>query len=163
MKNTKDIRILSIAPSTRGFGFAVIEGDDKLVDWGLKWVNGNKNVGSLKKVEEMMALYQPNVMVLQDVKDSRRVLRTQKLIQQIVALAKSRKVRVVLFSRKQLWKVFFHDGLGTKYALAELLAEWFPEELGDQLPPKRKPWMTEDYRMDIFDAVALGMALRLKK
>lgn len=163
MKNIKDIRILSIAPSTRGFGFAVIEGDDKLVDWGVKSVTKDKNTGSITKVDELLALYQPRVIVLQDVKDSRRAPRIRELIQQIVALAESRKVKVVLLSRKQVEQFFFHDGQGTKYALAELLAEWFPEELCDRLPPKRRPWMSEDYRMDIFDAVALAVAFRLKK
>ena len=31
----KHFRILAIAPSTRGFGFAVLEGQDTLVDWGV--------------------------------------------------------------------------------------------------------------------------------
>jgi len=161
MKNTKDVRILSIAPSTRGFGYAVIEGNDKLVDWGVKSISGDKNNGSLTRIEKMMAFYEPKFMVLQDVKDSRRAPRIRELIEQIAVLARNRKVRVVLLSRKQIQQVFFHEGRGTKYALAELLAEWFPEELGDHLPPKRKPWMSEDYRMDIFEAVALGVAVRL--
>jgi len=55
--------------------------------------------------------------------------------------------------------VFFADGQGTKHALAEILAARFPEELGCRLPPKRRPWMSEDYRMDIFDAVALALVL----
>jgi len=35
--------------------------------------------------------------------------------------------------------------------------------LASRLPPKRRPWMSEDYRMDIFDAVALALILRIKK
>jgi len=27
-----------------------------------------------------------------------------------------------------------------------------------RLPPKRRPWMSEDPRMDIFDAVSLAVA-----
>jgi hypothetical protein len=49
------------------------------------------------------------------------------------------------------------DGRGTKHALAEIIAKRFPEELGSRLPPKRKPWMSEDSRMNIFDAVALAL------
>lgn len=33
---TKDIRVLAIDPSTRGFGFAVLEGPNRLIDWGVK-------------------------------------------------------------------------------------------------------------------------------
>ena len=36
-------------------------------------------------------------------------------------------------------------------------AEQFPELLSI-LPPKRKPWQSEDYRMGIFDAAAIGIA-----
>jgi hypothetical protein len=45
---------------------------------------------------------------------------------------------------------------GTKHALAETLAAKFPVELALRLPPKRRPWMSEDPRMDIFDAVGLA-------
>jgi hypothetical protein len=49
------------------------------------------------------------------------------------------------------------DDPGTKHALAEIIAERFPEELGFLLPPKRRDWMSQDSRMDIFDAVALAL------
>ena len=48
----------------------------------------------------------------------------------------------------------------TKHALAVLLAARFPKELQTRLPPKRRPWMSEDYRMGIFDAVALAVAFQ---
>jgi hypothetical protein len=52
---------------------------------------------------------------------------------------------------------------GTKQEMAEMLAGKFPDELASRLPPKRKPWKSEDSRMDIFEAVALALAIRLKK
>lgn len=160
----KHFRILAIAPSTRGFGFAVIEGQETLVDWGVKTVKGDKNVQSLAKVEKLIAHYQPGVLILEDAlaKNSRRSLRIRKLCQQIIKMAVTRKVSVALFSRDQVMKAFIADGQGTKHALAEILAKRFPEELDSRLPPKRKPWMSEDSRMNIFDAVALALMLRLK-
>jgi hypothetical protein len=50
----------------------------------------------------------------------------------------------------------------TKQEMAELLARQFPDDLAARLPPKRKPWKSEDTRMDIFDAVALAFAFRRK-
>ena len=47
-------RILSIAPSTRGFGFAVLEGLDTLADWGVKSVTADKNAQSIAKVKELL-------------------------------------------------------------------------------------------------------------
>jgi hypothetical protein len=52
---------------------------------------------------------------------------------------------------------------GTKQEIAELLAGKYPDELASRLPPKRKPWKSEDTRMDIFDAVALAVVFRMKK
>jgi len=158
-------RILTIAPSTRGFGFALVEGLDMLVDWGVKSVKGDKNAQSLMKVEELIVRYKPEVLVLQDtsIKQSRRSERIQILSKQIISLAATRKVSVALFSREQVIRAFFADGQGTKQALAEIIATKFPEELGSRLPPKRRPWMSEDSRMDIFDAVALALMPRLVK
>ena len=87
-------------------------------------------------------------------------MRIRTLSKRIVTLAKSRDVMVRLFSRQQVRQVFFTDGQGTKYALAEMLADKYPEELGFRLPPKRRPWMSENYRMNIFDAVALALVPR---
>jgi hypothetical protein len=59
-------------------------------------------------------------------------------------------------------QLFLGDQKGTKHDVAKVLAQKFPEELGDRLPPKRKPWMSEDYRMDIFGAVALGITCSMR-
>lgn len=163
--NPKQFRILAIAPSTRGFGFAILEGQDALVDWGVKTIKGNKNVESVNKIEELIAQYQPGVMLLEDAaaKASRRSRRIRKLGQQIIKMAAICKVSVKLFSRDEVMKIFFADDHGTKHSLAEIIAKRFPDELASRLPPKRKPWMSEDYRMSIFDAVGLVLAFRLKQ
>lgn len=158
----KHFRILAIAPSTVGFGFAVLEGQDTLVDWGVKKVEGDRNIQSLAKAEKLIAFYQPGTLVLEDVfaKNSRRSPRIRKLSRQIIKLAAARKVSVKAFSRDQVMKTFMADSQGTKHALAEIIAKRFPEELASRLPPERKPWMSEDSRMNIFDAVALALVFR---
>ena len=161
MNKIQHYRILSIAPSTRGFGFAVLEDKDTLVDWGVKTVQGNKNANSLAKVKELIVHYQPSALVLQDTEGSRRSARIKALSQKIIAMAATRKVSVKLFSQEEVRRTFFADGKGTKHAVAEILAQRFPEELASRLPPKRKPWMSEHYQMDIFDAVALALVFIL--
>lgn len=162
--NPKYYRILAVAPSSQGFGFAVLEGQDTLVDWGVKRVKRNKNVQSLAKAEELIVHYQPGVLALEDVaaRNSRRSTRIRKLGQQIIKMAESHKVIAKSFSRGQVMQTFITDGQGTKHALAQVLAERFPAELGSRLPPKRQPWMSEDSRMNIFDAVALAITIRQK-
>ena len=47
-------------------------------------------------------------------------------------------------------------GLTAKREIAQSIAQEIPE-LEPRLPPVRRIWMSEDARMNIFDAVALGM------
>jgi len=164
-KVSKQHRILAIAPSTRGFGFAVLEGEATLVDWGIKAVEGDKNEESLKKVADLIEHYYPDILVLEDhdAKNSRRSERVRKLGRELITLALIRKVKVTLFTREQVRKAFFTKGPGTKYEVAKILANRFPGELGPILPPKRKLWTSEDSRMAIFEAAALAVAQRVKE
>ena len=156
---TKDICVLAIDPSTRGFGFAVLEGPDRLIDWGVKETKANKNAKSLKLIEDLIDRYQPSVIVVEDYagKGSRRCRRIQGLINDISKLASKRKVRVRRFSRAKVKQAFFESGASNKQDIATAIAKQFPE-LVPRLPRVRKPWMSEDYRMSIFDAVAFGIA-----
>jgi hypothetical protein len=167
MKNKlpKYPRILAIAPSTRGFGFALLEGLNTLVDWGVRSITGDKNTDSVAKLGEILGHYQPDVMVLENISSKlfRRSARIRDLSKRMIALAKGRDIPVVLFSREEVRQRFFTKDFGTKHALAEILAAKFRDELGFRLPPKRQPWMSEDYRMNIFDAVALALMIRPHK
>jgi hypothetical protein len=151
---------LAIAPSSRGFGFAVVEGQETLVDWGVKSVKGDKNANSLTKIEELLTLYSPGLLVLPDLSaaSSRRSARIRELGERIAWLASSHNLKVRSLSRKKVQRYFPSDTSPTKHTIAEILAGRFPEELGARLPPKRQPWMNQDYRMDIFEAVSLAVA-----
>jgi Holliday junction resolvasome RuvABC endonuclease subunit len=161
MKNlrSKKIRVLGLAPSSYGCGFAVMEGESILVAWGNKTVKGKgKNARSLSHLGNLIAHYHPNVIAIEDTrpKSSRRSARIRTLIEKIVIMARDEKIRVKRYSRKQVNTGFLADERGTKHALAECLSARFPKELTFQLPPKRKLGDSEDPRMDMFDAVALA-------
>lgn len=157
--HANEMRTFAVVPSTRGFGFAVLEGSGMLVHWGVKSVKRDKNTQSISKVEDLISQFRPQRIVLEDAtKYPMRSDRIQALIAQIVVLARQIGIEVTLLPREKIRRVFFGDGKGTKHALAQILAERFPEELASRLPPKRRPWMSEDCRMDIFDAVALCLA-----
>jgi RNase H-fold protein (predicted Holliday junction resolvase) len=160
--NPKYRRTLAIAPSTRGVGYAVMEGFDTLVNWGVKPVKSNKNAGSLSKVKELIAFYDPELLVLSETaaQSSRRAPRIRMLTKCIARLAKDEMMMVVLYSQEQVRKTFFPEGRETKHELATQLAQRYPEELGDRLPHKRKPWESEHSSMDIFEAVALALMPR---
>ena len=148
--------VCAIYPSTRGFGYAVFEGPTSLIDWGVRAVRSRqKNLASLTKVRELLAFYRPDVLVLEDYqgRGSRRVKRIQILINLIAAHAAEERIATAFFSRADVRTCF---GLITKREIAEAIVREFPE-LEPRLPPVRKIWMSEDVRMNIFDAGALAI------
>jgi hypothetical protein len=162
---SKHFRILAITLSARGFGFVVMEGQKTIIECGGRVADGDKNDQSLAKMKKLLNFYRPDVLVLQDVeaKGSRRAPRIKTLNRQIKGVAEKNKIEVKLISGKQLRSLLLGNPKGTKQEMAEMLATQFPDELASRLPTKRKAWQSEDSRMDIFDAVALAVALRLKR
>ena len=163
---SKQFRILAIALSTRGFGFVVMEGQNTIIECGGRVATGGaKNAQSVAKAQKLLNFYRPDVLVLQDVeaKGTHRAPRIKTLNRQIKAVAKKRKIRVKLIPGKQMRTLLLGGRKGTKYQIAEMLAAQFPDELASRLPPKRKPWKSEDGRMDIFDAVALAVGSCISK
>jgi len=160
MIKNKTVRILAIAPLSRGLGYAVMEGPDKLVACGNKAILRDKNAGALAWVNRFIQFYQPDVLVLPDVAaaDTRRSDRIKTLHRKIAAWADKKQLKLRLISVTRVRTQLLGEAKGTKFAVAKTLAEKFPVELASRLPPKRRPWMSEDPRMDIFDAVGLAAA-----
>jgi Holliday junction resolvasome RuvABC endonuclease subunit len=158
-RSSKEIRVLAIDPASRGFGFAVLERPSTLVDWGVKGVRRNKHSGCLAKVAELIDYYQPDVIALEDCsrKDCRRSQRIQRLIDGIIRLAVGRKIKARKVSRTQVRGAFSESNDATKHQLASVIARRFPE-LASRLPPRRRAWMSEDSRMQMFNAIALGLS-----
>jgi Holliday junction resolvasome RuvABC endonuclease subunit len=150
--------VLSIDPSSRGFGFAILEGPTMLVDWGVRTAKKNKRERSLRLIDDLITRYEPDTIVIEDYsrKGSRRCARIGDLIDGILKFASRKKIRAVTLSRLKIRKVF-SEASANKHQIAVAIARQFPE-LAPRLPPPRKPWMSEDYRMSIFDAAALGIA-----
>ena len=160
MKEAHDrqLRVLAVDPHSRGLGYDVFEGPATLVDWGTKDVRRDKERAALRKIEELILLYQPAVIVVEDCahRKSRRRSRIRQLTERILLAARDLAVEGGAVPRAAVYRTFRGTGAGTKYGIATALVRAFPE-LMVRLPPKRKPWQTEDSRMSIFDAVALGL------
>jgi Holliday junction resolvasome RuvABC endonuclease subunit len=156
-ESKKQIRILSIDPSTRGLGFAIMEGPDNLIDWGVKQVKVNKNERCLMLVADLIERYQPDTVVLEDCADinCRRAPRVKELIRNMSKLADRRGIRIQNYSRNAVRSAFSQFGALTKHQIAAVIADQLPE-LAPKMPPFRKLWMSEDDRMSIFNAVALA-------
>jgi Holliday junction resolvasome RuvABC endonuclease subunit len=161
MINAKDVRhnrVLGIAPFTRGFGYALLEGEGELGDFGLAFVKGEKNSGCLKRMEEMIGIFTPQVIAIDNAKalGTRRSKRVQELFQDIAALSVKHKIKLRQIAKVQVNQAILGRKEGTKYEIARRLADWFPEDLAQLLPRKRKPWDCENPRMYLFDAVGIA-------
>ena len=151
-------RILAIDPTPRGFGFIVLEGPATLVEWGVKATRTDKQARTLDKVDGLIRQYQPEIIVLEDYagKGSRRCHRIEDLIKSARRLADEKHIRDRVVAPERVKKVFRAFGALTKHQIARVIAKQLPE-LIPWLPRYRKPWMSEDYRMAIFDAAALAI------
>jgi len=156
--DTGQRRILAVFPSTRGFGFAVFEGLSLPIDWGVKLIATDKNTQSLAKIEGLVGTYKPTTIVVEDYSGeaSRKCERIQHLIRDIIELARTKNISTRSYSRAQIRECFSQSGAFTKYEIAQAIATRLPE-LEPRIPPVREIWMPEDYRMSIFDALALAI------
>jgi len=164
MNHNKKFRILAVSLSTEGFGYALTEEDSTLVDYGNKVFPKEKNAHSLTEIDKLIALFQPNVLVLHNVdgKGTYRALRIKELHRDVVMMAEQHKLKVTQISNSELRTMLLDDPRGTKHAMAVRVARQFPDDLASRVPPKRKPWTSQQSRMDIFDAVGLAVVFRLK-
>ncbi len=155
-------RVLAIDPTHRGFGYVVFEGPEFLVDWGVRSVHSPKNPRCAESAARLIDLYRPDVLILEDASATgcRRQARVRGLLDELVTLARQRGVRVHRVSRQNVRKTFASQGASNKYRIARVIATRFPE-LTPHLPPERKPWMSEDQRMAMFDAAAFALAFFL--
>lgn len=149
-------RVLSIYPTSKGFGFVVMERGKELIDWGTKRSRvkkSQKNKDCVKRATSLMKEYQPDAVILPEADDPRRCLRIRNLTRQIAKKARTKNIQVVTVTRGEVQKRFAPYGATTKYARAKLIAEWYPP-LKPMLPRPRKAWESEDGRLGAFGATA---------
>ena len=149
--------VLAIYPNTGGFAFVLFEGSLSPVDWGVTAVRGLcRNDRCLQIIERMFVRHEPDALVLQDTSPTgtRRARRITKLNAAILKLAELNNIPIYTYSRASVRNAFSYLGSPSKHAIAETIAKHIPA-FERYVPPRRKPWMTEDARMGLFDAAAL--------
>ncbi len=140
------------------------EGSTRLVDWSTKDIRGDKETATLAKLEELLRRFEPDVLVVEDCAhpSSRRSERIALLTKEMVVTARKLGVKGHALPIAHVYRHFAESGARTKHEIATTLAMRFPGLLL-RLPPKRKPWQSEDSRLGIFDAAALGITYYLRE
>jgi hypothetical protein len=153
-------RVLAIDPTSKGFGFAVLEGPDMLIDWGVRHAGPDRNRGSLTQAAALTERYSPEILVVEHTaaKGSRRRPRARRLVKSLLTLAKRHHVRPRRVPRRSVKQYFAVTR--NKHQIALEIIRRFPE-LEPHLPRTRTFWHglseSEDERTSYFDAIALAL------
>jgi len=156
-RSRRDNRIVAIDVRASKFGFVVLEGPERLLDWSQR--NFRRGVNSVKipagkKIAALLGEFSPDAVVLKKCFPDRNRKRAT-LRKHILRQAQLRRIPVRIISPEEVKTAFAGRGRN-KYRIASAVALRFPE-LAPRLPEKHKIWKPEDYRLSIFDAAALGI------
>jgi len=151
-------RILAIDLRSERFGFAVFEGRSRLIDWGVCLYGfSGASTAARNRLAPLLKQFRPSAIVVSIARREKALGRdgVRRILSSIKreALANSTPTRVI--AKSQVRTVFRSLHAKTKHEVAIAVAQLFPE-LRWKLPPKRKLWQKEHYRIAIFQAVAVG-------
>jgi Holliday junction resolvasome RuvABC endonuclease subunit len=155
----RNMLTLAMYLNSRGFSFVLFEGTLSPYDWGMFECRGAmKDASCLRKMTELLGLYDIDALVIQHTgaDGTRRALRLSMLNTALEAAARGHSVPVFKYSRADVYLTFASAGFANKQSLAEVIAKHIPA-FERHVPPPRKPWMSEDARMGLFDAAALAL------
>jgi len=149
---------LAFFPNAKGFGFAFMQNALTLKDYQIVTSRPISNSTLMNRIRDYIDYYEPDIVILEDYnyKQSYKSKRVKKLIDTISEYAKTRKIKIVFYSREQIKFVFSEFNAKTKYEISKVISENIPK-LKKLLKPKHKIWEPEPYAQGIFDAVSLGI------
>jgi len=156
-------RILGVDPSTRGFGFVVLEANGRPIDWGIKELTAKaKRVDKelMRRLDPLISRYDPVIIALEDCRYGTRGERSLRMIDTIAGHAALLDKKRELLSREEVKAVLGLQDTATKHDIAVRVAECLPALRG-YLPEKRRLGDSESEGMNIFDAASLALAAML--
>ncbi len=154
--DTRRELVLGVYPTSRGFGWVVLEGPFAVVESGLHHALKAKNAGCVRALERIVARLKPSTLVLEafDGHSSIRSARIRRLCLEFVNLAADRGLGLAVHSRDEVRATFAGVEARTRDEIAAAVARTLPA-LAYRLPKKRAPWESEDRRLSIFSAAAV--------
>lgn len=162
LETIHETRVLAVHVRPQRFGFAVLKGPQKLLDWGVSthYVGNDDPLTIIRKrIVPLLRIYAPSALVVRKVtaRESERYSQLQPIANAVKEQAERHSIKLAFVGRDEVRHTFGKLGTTTKYEIAARVTKFFPE-LTWQLPPRRKPWESEHHNMAIFDAVALGFS-----
>jgi crossover junction endodeoxyribonuclease RuvC len=153
-------KILAIDPGTRAMGVALSEGD-KLVYHAVKTIRKGTTphetlAEGRRTILRLMADFQPDVLAIEKTffANNRNAAILNVFADDIKALGRRKGLEVFSFAPSTVKKFITGNGRASKLEVAKVVIAQYPE-LKVYLNQDRK-WK-EDYHLNMFDAVALGI------
>jgi hypothetical protein len=153
MKTSHPKRILALDVHPLSFGFVVLEGHDRLLDWGVRSFRHGVNAVKIpmsRKLAWLLDEYKPGVLLVKEPTNG-----ASRRMKMIATLATANHIQVRTVSGESI-KRALPQPTENKHQIAQAVAGRFPL-LSSYVPPKRKPWKGEHYRTSVFEAAALGL------
>ena len=161
LHNTKRVLALDVHP--RSFGWIVFEGPNDILNWGVRSFRPGVSVTKTPEGTKLLTLldkFAPSAVVIRK-RVTRGNSKKPELLSIIERQVRSRRIPLTFITPRDVNRAFVGFE-SNKYEVASVLAKQFPA-LASRLPPKRKCWQSEDYRMGIFDAAAVGVAYFVRR
>ena len=138
----------------------MLEAPATLLDWGVKRrYRKEKSPGETslcRRLRSLLEVWRPSLVVTKAISKP-MTARTQRLLAGLLAEARRCRIPVHRFPEQAIRGAFSGENRTTKHTRASTMLDHFPF-LASTLPPKRRIWESEDYRMSMLDAIALALA-----
>lgn len=145
--------MIAIYPNTMGFGYVILTEKGEILDYGITTVRPIQNDKCIEKIKEVVCYYEPEILIIEDYRNSIKSERVKELIHNIDDCSK-KQFKVFKYTKEQVKDTFEVFGAKNKFEISRKIAEAYPQ-FKSKLPDKRKPWEPENYYQGIFDAMAL--------
>lgn len=156
-------RVLALDLRPQRYGFAMLEGTSRLLDWGTSTYSRSKHGPSFRSLRSIFTVFRPERVVVGDSADwtSVRRSRTTPAIRAIRNEVNWRSLPIEQVSRTEIRNAFSKHGISNKRGISSAIVLLFPE-LVWRLPRARRPWEAERHSQPVFDAIALGITSLVK-
>jgi hypothetical protein len=151
----RSLRLLGIDLTAKGFGFALLDVNLGLLDWGFCTVRATDAGGFGSRLLSKIERGGPTVLVVENFDPTKARENAVRRLEAIIDLALARNIGMCQVSRKIVRRTL---GVANKTEAAKAIAMRFPE-LQSRMPEHRDKRTSEDERMHIFDALSFALAV----
>src|SRR4051794_2465080 len=118
-KPDKPLRVLAVYPTVGGFAFAVLEGQDQLIEWTTVHMKGRPHDACIARAAKLIDRYRPDVLVTHHPnKSPHRGQPARQLAADLLVLATKRRIRRGGVARQSVRRHFLDLNAETKHQIA---------------------------------------------